>query len=352
MKRAAILLSGGTGTRVGAAVPKQYIEVNGRMIISRALDTLVRHPLVDLVVIVAAKEWRGAILAEQCRAASENGSLPSGHNSGYAAILFAEPGSNRQRSIRNALQVLTDNDSDGGGLQRNDAVLIHDAARPCLSADLVTRCFHALEKGRGHDGVLPVLPMKDTVYLCGPEGRDVSSPPEETDRTEKAAQLLPEETDRTGKTAQLSPEGADRAERTEKAAMYYSQEKADRTEMAFSPSVKNPGRYAKPADASAPLRVKSLLPRDEVFCGQAPEAFRFGSYLDAVASLSEEQMDQIHGSTEPAILAGLDVVTIPGDENNFKITTSADLDRFREICGTAHQDRSCLRSRRQTGPEA
>lgn len=41
-------------------------------------------------------------------------------------------------------------------------MLIHDAARPCLSEALITACIGALD---GHDGVLPVLPMKDTVYL-------------------------------------------------------------------------------------------------------------------------------------------------------------------------------------------
>ena len=37
------------------------------------------------------------------------------------------------------------------------------------------------------------------------------------------------------------------------------------------------------------------------------------------------------GSTEPAVMAGLDIVMIPGDEENFKITTKEDLERFRKI---------------------
>lgn len=39
---------------------------------------------------------------------------------------------------------------------------------------------------------------------------------------------------------------------------------------------------------------------------------------------------EINGSTEPAVLAGMDVVMIPGDEGNFKITTRQDLRRFQE----------------------
>ena len=40
---------------------------------------------------------------------------------------------------------------------------------------------------------------------------------------------------------------------------------------------------------------------------------------------------EINGSTEPAIMAGMDIAMIPGDENNFKITTKADLEQFQSI---------------------
>lgn len=78
---------------------------------------------------------------------------------------FSGPGENRQLSIYNGLRdILT-----YAGAQ--DTVLIHDAARPCLSEALITACIGALD---GHDGVLPVLQMKDTVYLSR-DGKCVSS---------------------------------------------------------------------------------------------------------------------------------------------------------------------------------
>ena len=74
-------------------------------------------------------------------------------------------GRNRQLSIYNGLQdILTYAEAE-------DTVLIHDAARPCLSEALITACIDALD---GHDGVLPVLTMKDTVYLSR-DGKSVSS---------------------------------------------------------------------------------------------------------------------------------------------------------------------------------
>ena len=130
----------------------------------------------------------------------------------------------------------------------SDYVLIHDAARPLLSASLITAC---LEAAAAHEGALPVLPMKDTVYV--------------------------------------SEDGA---------------------------------------------RITSLLERSRIFAGQAPEAFLFGKYLEANRALLPERILKINGSTEPAVMAGMDIAMIPGDEGNFKITTKGDLERFREMLGS------------------
>ena len=239
----ALLLSGGTGTRMGVEKPKQYIEVNGRPIISYCLERLLLHEGIDAVQIVADKAWHETILAcmedMQCgghgRTAAEKRSRGKGKFRGFSA-----PGKNRQLSILNGLEDIAKYAAD------SDCVLIHDAARPLVSAKQIADCLGAVQGG--HDGALPVLPMKDTVY--------------------------------------------------------YSQD----------------GRA-----------VTSLLERSRIFAGQAPEAFLFGKYAEAVRALMPERILQINGSTEPAIMAGMDIAMIPGDEGNFKITTMADLERFREI---------------------
>lgn len=77
--------------------------------------------------------------------------------------------------------------------------------------------------------------------------------------------------------------------------------------------------------------VSSLLDRGKVFAGQAPEAFVFGKYYEANRALVPDKILEINGSTEPAVMAGMDIALIPGDEGNFKITTAADLERFQEI---------------------
>lgn len=78
-------------------------------------------------------------------------------------------------------------------------------------------------------------------------------------------------------------------------------------------------------------RVDSLLKREEIFAGQAPEVFVFGKYYRANMSLLPEKIHEINGSTEPAVMAVMDIVMIPGEERNFKITTGADLEQFQRI---------------------
>lgn len=75
-------------------------------------------------------------------------------------------------------------------------------------------------------------------------------------------------------------------------------------------------------------RVLAPLDRGEIFAGQSPEVFRFRKYYEANRRLSPEELLRASGSTGPAVLAGLDVALVPGDEGNFKITTRSDLERF------------------------
>lgn len=142
----ALILSGGTGARLGADVPKQYIEVGGRCIISYCIERLSSHEGIDAIQIVADSQWH-----EKTRECLEKYDRKNKFRG------FSEPGQNRQLSILNGLRDIRGYAGD------EELVLIHDAARPMLSAQLITDCLSAAE---GHDGSLPVLPMKDTVYLC------------------------------------------------------------------------------------------------------------------------------------------------------------------------------------------
>ena len=220
----AIILSGGTGTRLGVERPKQYIEVNGSPIISDCICTFENCDVVDKYVIVAAGEWEDYL--KKCVS--------------QKFIGFAAQGENRQLSIYNGLLAINDMATS------DDIVIVHDAARPFVTDETIKSLIKACEKA---DGAMPALPVKDTMYI---------------------------------------------------------QENG---------------------------RVKALIDRDSLIAGQAPEAFKFGKYLQANNDLLPDRILGIRGSTEPAFLAGMDVAVISGDEQNFKITTKEDLDRYIEIKG-------------------
>ena len=80
-------------------------------------------------------------------------------------------------------------------------------------------------------------------------------------------------------------------------------------------------------------RLSGLLKRDQLVGGQAPEVFRLKPYYDANLALMPDQIMRIRGSAEPAVLAGMDIVVIPADERNIKITTQEDLAYLRYLLG-------------------
>ena len=234
----ALLLSGGTGSRLGAALPKQYIRTGGRMMITRSLRALFLCERIAGVQIVADATWHEEIRKDWKQCAGENGDAVGNRRQDWI-LGFSAPGENRQLSIVNGLEDIA------AQYDEDTPVLIHDAARPFVVVGTLDACIQACE---AHDGAMPVLPMKDTVYFSG---NGVS--------------------------------------------------------------------------------VTELLEREKIFAGQAPEAFVLGKYLAANRALLPERILTIKGSTEPAILAGMDIAMIPGDEGNFKVTTKPDLERYEGI---------------------
>ena len=130
----ALIVAAGRGVRAGGDLPKQYRSIGGIPILRRSIDVFLTHPAIDRVlVVVAPDDARYDDVAPQ----NSDRLLPA-----------AKGGENRQDSVRAGLRVLS---------SRNPGrVLIHDAARPFATADLIGRVVSALD---GADAVIPALPV-------------------------------------------------------------------------------------------------------------------------------------------------------------------------------------------------
>ena len=138
MARCAVLvLAGGSGSRVGADIPKQYLNIGGTPIIRRTVEVFLSHPAVDIVQVVI-----GAEDTERCHKALAGLELPDP----------VAGGATRQDSGRKGLEALEE--------YSPDYVLIHDAARPFVDHGTIDRVIQALDQA---SAVLPAVPVADTL---------------------------------------------------------------------------------------------------------------------------------------------------------------------------------------------
>lgn len=150
----AIILSGGTGSRMGLNKPKQYIEIDGKPILNYCLSTFINNNKIDAIIIVRAEEWKDYVWSNVNRMHSSK------------PVYYAEPGETRQYSIYNALKVLKEHYYGD-----DDIIIIHDAARPLVSDKLIECCINTCVNT---DGVMPVIACKDTIYLSE-DGRHIKA---------------------------------------------------------------------------------------------------------------------------------------------------------------------------------
>ncbi len=152
---AALIVAAGQGMRAGGGMPKQYRPLAGRPLLSHALEALAGHEAIGMVQCVIGPDQSDLFAA--ARAAVSLGAAKIG-----APV---PGGATRQQSVRAGLEALAQNPPD--------LVLIHDAARPFLSAAVIDRLLAAL---RHHAGALPALAVVDSMRL-GADGEVTSDVP-------------------------------------------------------------------------------------------------------------------------------------------------------------------------------
>ena len=149
----AIILAGGTGTRLGGDVPKQYLEVNGKPILAFSLETFQAHSGIDKIVIVANAEWEAYIQDVLRQYGIEK----------FAG--FAPAGQSRQHSVLNGMRVAR----SLPGADDETLVLVQDAARPNVSTRMIDESLRL----EGYDAARPVIPIPDTTSYSE-DGREIT----------------------------------------------------------------------------------------------------------------------------------------------------------------------------------
>jgi len=138
MKKYAIIVAGGTGTRMKANQPKQFLEVAGKPILWHTIKRFDDADHSTMIIIVLPKAY-----IKKWQALTKKHDLDTMH-------LIIPGGETRFQSVKNGLQLV----------HENGVVAVHDAVRPLASIDLIRKCFADAEK---YGSAVPVVPVNESL---------------------------------------------------------------------------------------------------------------------------------------------------------------------------------------------
>src|SRR4051794_12373512 len=137
----AIIAAGGRGERLGAGQPKQFLSIAGQTILERSIRAFLTHAAVDDLVVALPADLTGT---------------PPAYLTGTAKPLrVVAGGARRQDSVAAAFRAVP---------ARTDVIVVHDAARPFASADLIARTIAAAAES---GAALAAVQSRDTVKRVG-----------------------------------------------------------------------------------------------------------------------------------------------------------------------------------------
>ena len=144
----AVLVAAGRGERLGGGRPKAFARLGERVLLAESLERLERSEWIDAIVVVVPEEWEepAILLAEELGAGKVNSAVAGG--------------ATRADSVRAGLAEVPDDVL---------VALVHDAARPLLTDDVIARVLGGLAED--WDGAVAGLPLADTVKRVDAHGR-------------------------------------------------------------------------------------------------------------------------------------------------------------------------------------
>ncbi len=142
MANIGLIIAGGAGNRMHQDIPKQFLTVNEKPVIVYTLEAFQNHPEIDAIAVVCIEGWDQVLWAYA-------------KQFNISKLQFVVPGGkNGQDSIRNGVMELEKHyDSD-------DLVLIHDAIRPMVSAEIIS---DNIRVAREHGNAVTVIPCAEAM---------------------------------------------------------------------------------------------------------------------------------------------------------------------------------------------
>ena len=142
MKKIGLLIAGGSGNRMGQDIPKQFLTVNEKPVIVYTLEAFQNHPEIDAICVVCSKGWETVL-----RAYAKQFNITK-------LQYVVQGGKNGQDSIRNGVYELEKY------FNKDDIVLIHDAIRPMVSAEIISDC---IVKTKQYGNAISVIPCAEAM---------------------------------------------------------------------------------------------------------------------------------------------------------------------------------------------
>ena len=139
-----LILAGGSGSRTGQNIPKQFVEVKGKPIIIYTLEAFQKHSEIDSIIVVSISSWEQTVLD-----LSKKYKITK-------LLTVVQGGETGQSSIFCGLKEIQKQCSE------DDLIIIHEAVRPLVSHDVVTDSIRICKK---YGGAVASLPSHDAMFL-------------------------------------------------------------------------------------------------------------------------------------------------------------------------------------------
>lgn len=151
----ALVVAGGTGTRLGSKIPKQFLSVMGREMIEWSVHKFDNNNRIDRVIVLVPKDWTFHADALFCD---------------RSEVLIAAGGDTRNETISNGLNLI----DEKYGIDEETVVLVHDAARPLITAELIDKAIDSMDEYRAST---VAMPSTDSIAFSE-DGKTVASCPD------------------------------------------------------------------------------------------------------------------------------------------------------------------------------